>query len=178
MSEAPETRSISPGIEFLESEELQISESQLSGLTVTVGDTIHDGVRASCALPITDDEHYISLRIGATKGEEIEIGMIRDINTLTSDQQRLVRRELRKRYFLHVIHKLVGVKEKFGFLYFEAETNKGLRKFAVRHEYNRVQEYSEFGRMVLDTDDNRYIIPDLRLLSQEETKMFTRYIYW
>ncbi|HQE60685.1 MAG TPA: DUF1854 domain-containing protein, partial [Candidatus Latescibacteria bacterium] len=94
------------------------------------------------------------------------------------ENQVLVRRELRKRYFLHVIYKILSLKEKFGFLYFEAETSKGLRKFAVRWEYNRVQEYSEFGRIIIDTDDNRYIIPDLRKLSPEEYKNFTRYIYW
>lgn len=166
------------GIVFLEPDQVSISESPLAGLSVTVGDETHDGVRASLALPITDAERYISLRVGATKGEETEIGIIRDLSELSPDCQRLIRRELKKRYFLHVIHKLVSLKEKFGFLYFEAETSKGFRKFAVRYEGNRVQEYSEFGRIILDTDENRYIVPDLRLLSPEEHKMFTRYIYW
>ena len=48
----------------------------------------------------------------------------------------------------------------------------------MRYEYNRVQDYGEFGRVILDTDDNRYIIPDLRLLSPDEYKAFTRYVYW
>jgi len=166
------------GLVFLDAKQLVITESKLLGLNVTVGDEAYEGVRASLALPITDAEKYVSFRVGPTKGEEVEIGMIRDLSELDEDQQRLVRRELRKRYFLHVIHKMLSVKEKFGFIYIEAETSKGFRKFALRYEYNRVQEYSEFGRVILDTDENRYIIPDLRLLSDEEYKAFTRYIYW
>jgi len=166
------------GLVFLDPKTLVMTESAMAGIDITIGDTIYHGARASLALPIADPEKYISLRYGATKGEEQEIGMIRDFNELDDEQKRLIRRELRKRYFMHVIHKLISLKEKFGFLYFEAQTSKGLRKFAVRFEYSRVQEYSEFGRVVLDTDDNRYIIPDLRKLSPEEYKMFTRYIYW
>ena len=166
------------GIDFLDTQSIAIEESQLSGLDIAVGEQRYQGVRASLAQPITDPEHNVSLRVGATKGEETEIGMIRDLGELSGEQRQLVERELSKRYFLHVVHKIVSVKEKYGFLYFEAETSKGYRKFAVRYEYNRVQEYSEHGRVVLDTDDNRYIIPDLRLLRSEERKAFTRYIYW
>ena len=166
------------GLVFLDPKDITIHESELAGMNVTVGGETFEEVRASLALPITEPDRYVSLRIGASKGEEQEIGMIRDVNELSPENQALVRRELRKRYFLHVIYKILSLKEKFGFLYFEAETSKGLRKFAVRWEYNRVQEYSEFGRIIIDTDDNRYIIPDLRKLSPEEYKNFTRYIYW
>lgn len=166
------------GLVFLDPKDLVMAESQMSGIDITVGDEVYQGVRASLALPITEPDKYISLRYGATKGEEQELGMVRDFNDLSDEQKQLIRRELRKRYFIHIIYKIISLKEQFGFLYFEAETSKGLRKFAVRFEYNRVQDYSEFGRVVLDTDDNRYVIPDLRKLSPEEYKMFTRYIYW
>ena len=166
------------GLVFLDAAMLRITESAMSGLDVTIGDEEHQGVRASLALPISDRDSYISLRSGATKGEEKEIGMIRDLSELEESAQRLIRRELNKRYFMHVIDKLVSVTEKFGFIYFVAETSKGRREFAMRYEYHRVQEYSEHGRVILDTDDNRYIIPDLRELSPTEYKAFTRYIYW
>jgi len=176
--ESPKEGSTYKGLVFLDPKTLVMTESPLAGINITIGDATYEEVRASLALPISDPEKYISLRIGATKGEEQEIGMIRDLAELDEGQKQLIRRELRKRYFMHVIYKLISVKEKFGFLYFEAETSKGLQKFAVRYEYNRVQEYSEFGRVILDTDDNRYIIPDLRKLDPDEYKMFTRYIYW
>ncbi len=70
------------------------------------------------------------------------------------------------------------MKEQFGFIYFVADTDKGRLEFAIRYEYDRVQEYGEHGRMLLDTDENRYVIPDLRALSADERKRFTRYIYW
>lgn len=166
------------GLIFLDPKALSITASDLAGINVEINGEKYEEVRASLALPITEPDRYVSLRIGATKGEESEIGMIRDLNEMSAENQRLIRRELKKRYFLHVIHKIISLKEKFGFLYFEAETSKGLRKFAIRWEYNRVQEYSEFGRIIIDTDDNRYIITDLRKLSPEEYKNFTRYIYW
>jgi len=166
------------GITFLDTKELSITESHLAGLEIAVGGVEYSGVRATMALPISHDGAYISLRGGETKGEEREIGMIRHLDELDEAQRKLVRRELNKRYFLHIIHKLVSVKEQFGFIYFVAETDRGRREFAIRYEYNRVEEYGEHGRVLLDTDDNRYVIPDLRELSQEERKRFTRYVYW
>ena len=166
------------GITFLDPADLIIEESDMAGLDVTLDGTTHKGVRATMALPITGDGAYISLRVGETKGEERELGVIRHESELNDVQRRLVHRELNKRYFLHVIHKLVSVKEKFGFIYFVADTDKGRLDFAIRYEYNRVQEYGEHGRMLLDTDDNRYVIPDLEALTPDERKRFTRYIYW
>ena len=166
------------GITFLVAEDLTITESDLAGFDVTFDGETYRGVRATMALPITQDGAYISLRGGETKGEEREIGIIRHLNELDDDQRRLVRRELNKRYFTHVVRKLISVREQFGFIYFVAETDKGKLEFAIRYEYNRVQEYGEHGRMLLDTDDNHYVIPDLRALTADERKRFTRYIYW
>lgn len=182
MIEAPAEQTTKPegfrDLVFIDPTTIKIEESTFAGLEITIEGEKYEGVRASLALPITDPEHYVSLRVGATKGEEIEIGMIRNLSELSEECQKLIRRELKKRYFLHVIHKIIEVKEKFGFIYFDTETNKGMRKFAMRYEYNRVQDYGEFGRVILDTDDNRYIIPDLRLLLPDEYKAFTRYVYW
>ena len=166
------------GLVFLDPADLEITESDMSGLNVKMNGETHEGVRASLALPISDRDSYVSLRIGATKGKERELGMIRNLNELDDATRRTVQRDLNKRYFLHEIGKLISVTEKFGFIYFEAETSKGKLKFAMRYEYNQVQEYGEHGRVILDTDENRYIIPDLRELSSSEYKMFTRYIYW
>ena len=32
--------------------------------------------------------------------------------------------------------------------------------------------------MLLDTDEDRYLIPDVRELSPRDRQMFQRYIYW
>ncbi|HQE61167.1 MAG TPA: DUF1854 domain-containing protein, partial [Candidatus Latescibacteria bacterium] len=90
------------GLVFLDPKDITIHESELAGMNVTVGGETFEEVRASLALPITEPDRYVSLRIGASKGEEQEIGMIRDVNELSPENQALVRRELRKRYFLHV----------------------------------------------------------------------------
>jgi hypothetical protein len=170
------------GLVFLDPAELTIHESLRAGLDIRVGDKEFRGVNASLAMPITDQDGYVSLMRGESKDKEksdsAEIGVIRDLKELAEDQAALVRRELSKRYFIHYISKIRSVKEKFGFIYIESETSKGRRDFAVRHEYNRVQEYGLHGRVILDTDDNRYVIPDMRDLSPSERKSFTRYFYW
>jgi hypothetical protein len=48
----------------------------------------------------------------------------------------------------------------------------------MRWQVDRAHDYGLNGKMLIDTDENRYLIPDVRDLSENERRMFQRFIYW
>lgn len=51
-------------------------------------------------------------------------------------------------------------------------------EFMMRWQHDCAHDYGHRGKMLLDTDDNRYLIPDVSELPLNEQKLFQRYIYW
>jgi hypothetical protein len=41
-----------------------------------------------------------------------------------------------------------------------------------------VHDFGETGKVLLDLDDNRYLVPDVESLPPREQELFLRYVYW
>jgi len=67
---------------------------------------------------------------------------------------------------------------KYGFLSFEVDTDKGKVNFLMKWQGDRAVDYGDRGKVLIDVNGNRYLIPDLDKLSAKERNDFTRYIYW
>jgi hypothetical protein len=48
----------------------------------------------------------------------------------------------------------------------------------MRNSHSQAQEYGENGKLLLDVDDNRYLIPDVDALPRRQHLLFRRYVYW
>jgi hypothetical protein len=170
-------------IRYLDSEKLEISIHD-GGLRVVVNGTdTYDHVRAYACFPISNPHRHVSLRVGVTALEQREIGIIRDINQLRREQRDMVQQALSKRYFIHTITEIHKIREEFGFLYWEVVTDKGPRVFPVyRWDQGRVREFEgpdgEIGWTIIDTDKNRYEIPNISQLDPASRAMFYSKVYW
>ena len=51
-------------------------------------------------------------------------------------------------------------------------------KFFMRWSQDRAVDYGQRGKVLIDVDDNRYLIPNLDALTPHERNAFQRYIYW
>jgi hypothetical protein len=155
-------------------------------LHVTVKDErIYGGVYAAYAFPVAYPDKYISLiHIIGEAGElkrrerEIEIGVIRDLNEFPDADAQLVREALRRRYFVHTITRLRRIGWKYGFIALDVDSDKGPLSFLMRWQHDRAVDYGKGGKVLIDVDENRYLIPDLEKLSARERGDFLRYIYW
>ena len=129
--------------------------------------------------PITDPNRFISIRVGRTQSEQREIGIIRNLNGLSPDQRRLLAEELFKRYFIHLITRIRSVRDELGYLYWDCETDKGRRQFAIPRWDQRAVYHGASGcRVITDLEGSRYEIPDLDALDTASRATFYRYIYW
>ena len=109
------------------------------------------------SFPLSMPDQYISVR----EGEKIEIGLIRKLSDLQGDQRVMVEEELKRRYVIPIITKVLRIKERFGVVDWTVETNRGPRDFTTRDMRENVTRPSP-GRYVLtDVDGNRYDIPNM-----------------
>ena len=82
-------------------------------LHVTVkNEAIYGGVYAAYAFPVAYSNEYISLLQRMPEGEDLEVGLIRNLDIFPKEQADLVRRALARRYFIHTVTRIhdVGLK--------------------------------------------------------------------
>jgi hypothetical protein len=147
-------------------------------LHVTVkNERIYGGVYAAYAFPVAHPDEYIAL-LHTGGEEEMEIGIIRDLNDFPQEAADLVRQALTRRYFVHRIARIRRVGWKYGLVNLQVETDKGPADILVPWRHDRAFDYGRRGKVLIDVEKNRYLIPDLNELSARERNEFQRYIYW
>jgi hypothetical protein len=60
----------------------------------------------------------------------------------------------------------------------DVQTDKGPVEFLMRWQHDRALDYGREGKILLDVNENRYLIPDVAALTPRERSDFQRYIYW
>ena len=165
---------------YLDPVATEFEEAENKTLSVRLGDgTVHERVKVYHAFPLSDPDEYIVLRRGTTALEQEEIGVVRDLQELRPKARELVRRELTKRYFIHIISRIRRIRREFGHLYWDVDTDKGQREFAIStSDQNNVQAFGDKTRIIVDVDMNRYEIPDIEQLDTSSRNVFDRYIFW
>ena len=147
-------------------------------LAQPAGGENYRGVFAVNLFPATDPDDYISLRVWNRDGTEREVGILRRLSDWPAKSQALVRRALERRYYLQRITGIDQIKLEPGHLTLAVQTNSGPRRFMMRWSQSMVQDFGDRGKILLDLDDNRFLVPDVEALPRRERELFQRYIYW
>ena len=157
------------------------SEGNLISLTLTQPDgTVEEfeSVVPVRAFPITDPDEFISIKEpdSREKGKGAELGLIRRMSDFDADTQALLREELDRRYFTPVITRLTGVKEKFGYFYWDAETTAGKISFVMTNVSSNIRTLEEGRVFIHDIDGNCFEIPDPAKLDKASLKKIENYM--
>lgn len=148
-------------------------------LEVVLADgSVRRGVFAVDLFPATEPESYISLRTWDRDGQEHEIGILRMLGDWPAEAQRAVRAALARRYYFQKITGVDRIKLEFGHLVLDVRTNHGLQRFTMRWSQSQVHDFGPRGKVLIDLDDNRFLVPDVETLPTKERELFQRYVYW
>ena len=173
----PDIRSHHP--RWLSLDLANIHIGNLGALHVTVRDEMtYGGIFALRCMPVGHPWQYISLRYLNEEKREIEVGLIRDLADWPKEAQDLVKASLAQRYLVHEILSIKSIEFFNGYLHFDVETDLGPMEFIMRWQSHRAQDYGVSGKMLIDTEEIRFLVPDVNKLSEKERANFTRYIYW
>ncbi len=134
----------------------------------------YDRVGVYRMFPISDPEHYISIREADEKAKEI--GMIVDLEKMPKDTAEMLREQLRLRYFTPQIEKIMDIKDEYGYAYFHVLTNFGACRFTIHMGGDSVVSLSDSRVMLTDLDGNRFEIPDIYRLTVGERKKLDLFI--
>ncbi|MBE3584378.1 MAG: DUF1854 domain-containing protein [Limnochordaceae bacterium] len=158
-------------VRYLEAQQMEFHRTPggFLALTLQEGEAVHQYPKVSVyrCFPLSQADEFISVR--DEKGTEI--GMIRRLSQLSEFQRRLVEEELERRYFAPVVHRVVSAKEEFGYSYWEVETDRGRRRFTMRHSHENVLPVGEAEVILLDVDGNRFVIPDYRRVEPQAFRL-------
>jgi ATP-binding cassette subfamily B protein len=147
-------------------------------LEVVVGEEVYGGVFAVRALPATWRDRYISLRYADADGQEHEVGLVRDLTEWPADVRALLEQALLRRYFIRRITAVEDIELKYGLLAFRVQTDHGPSQFTMRSSHSQAHDYGRAGKILIDVDDNRYLVEDVAALPRRQQALFLRYIYW
>lgn len=122
--------------------------------------------------PLSEPGRYLSLRDGANK----EIGVVVEPDAVEVDGRRLLLDALERRYLVPVIRRVKSVRERFGTLDWEVETDRGARAFTTRNLRENTVTPSPGRYLLSDVDGNRYDVPDLDALDGASQAILSRYL--
>ena len=123
------------------------------------------------SFPISMRDRYISLR----DMDGNELGMIRDMHELDKKSRKLLEQEIRRRYFTPEIRRIIALREKFGIVEWEVDTDRGPKSFFTRSLHQSVNETTT-GYIVTDMENNRYEIRDLSSFDPQSAAILARKI--
>lgn len=124
------------------------------------------------AFPFSDANRYINVMSSESK----EIGMFRDLKGMDSHSRQILEEELDRRYFIPLISRVYSLKEEFGMLSWDVETDRGRRKFYVRNWRDNVHELSAVRYLIVAVDGNRYEIRNIDQLDTESKAQLERLV--
>lgn len=114
------------------------------------------------SFPITNPDEFLSVREpdNKKKGRGREIGMIRRITDFDEATAMLFLEELDRRYFCPQLLRILSVKEKFGYSYWDAETTAGHVTFILNNPFSNIRVLEDGRIFINDIDGNSFEIPD------------------
>ena len=130
------------------------------------------------SFPISNPDEYISIREPSTRrrGNGAEIGLIRDMRDFDEATVKLLNEELDRRYFTPELLKIYSLKEKFGYLYCEAETSAGRITFVLNNPYSNFRTLEDRRVLISDIDGNAFMIKDPENFDKASLKKIEIYL--
>lgn len=159
---------------FLTKENAVFTRTEGGFLALKTEDKEYDRVGVYLTFPLTGPEEFISIREADEKAKEI--GIIRSLKEMGTDEQEMIREQVRLRYFMPVIRKVMDVREEYGYAYWHVQTDFGVCRFTTHMGGDSVIALSDVRYQVTDIDGNRYELPDLYALSVMERKKLDLFI--
>jgi ABC-type multidrug transport system ATPase subunit len=171
--------STAPTLRWLEPESCEFRNGSHDRIELWIDGSLHAAsVFIVKTFPSKYPQGYLSVRSWKDNGEEFECGMIRDLNLWGPENRCLIDELIDRRYLLRKILRVKKNQLESGYLNLEVETDRGPSKFTMRWTQGQALDYSENGKLLIDTCENRYVVEDVDALPAEDRERFLQYIYW
>lgn len=124
------------------------------------------------AFPYGMPDNYISV----LDKDGNEYGMIKALSDFPDETGEILKAELKRKYFCPVLTKINNVTAKFGYTYWEAESDMGRVSFSMHDTYRNINKVGESRLILTDVDGNRYEITDYLALDRKSFRRIELYL--
>jgi ATP-binding cassette subfamily B protein len=142
------------------------------------GTCLSSNAYAVCTFPASHPRGYVSVRGWCDEGEERELGMIRALDEFPEASAALVEESLQRRYLLRVIERVVRADLRHGYLDLEFVAQDGPGRLTMRWTQSQAVDFGEDGKLLIDAEENRYVVPSVEQLPPADRERFLQFIYW
>jgi len=159
-------------LKFLEPKKLRFF---LAGVTLRLTQEEHASwlkVAVLRSFPLSHPDSFFSVRDTANK----EIGLIKNPAELDAESRKLVVQDVDRRYMVSTILKIIDVRERFGTVEWNVQTQRGTNKFTTRDLRDNVVRPLPTRYLITDVEGNRYDIPDLNKLDAASQAFVMQYV--
>ena len=116
--------------------------------------------------PLTEPESWISV-IGK---DGKEVGIVLDLKKLSRESLACAREELRRRYLVPQIVRILACRDHEDLVEWTVETDRGAAKFVTRNVREQIKEPMPKRLTLVDVEGNRYDVPDLDALDPDSRR--------
>ncbi len=148
-------------MEFMDCNQIHFAKKDNELLSCIYQSKHYESVKIFRCFPLTNPSSYLSIRYG-NENELIEIGIIKDIEVLSKEDQALVMEDLTLRYFIPEIMQINKHTYKRQYHTFECKTNAGNTTIRVKDIIYNVFATPSGDLLLKDCDENYYIIRDYK----------------
>ncbi len=135
-----------------------------SPLSITLEDgSVVKDVHCVRLFPLSEPDTFISV-VRREDGHLREIGIIRKLKELTSEQQRLVRQDIKLRYFVPEIKDINKITARHGLYEWDVVTGRGNKNFSLRSIRENIAVNDKGMIIITDLERCRYKITDCERL--------------
>ncbi len=128
--------------------------------------------------PATYPEAYLSVRGWTDDGEERELGIVRSLADWPAGDAGIIRDAVLRRTLVRTIRRVHDVRLSHGYLDFDVDTDVGRGRFTARWTQSQAVDFGPDGKLLIDAEDNRWVVPRLDDLPRPDRERFLQYIYW
>ena len=138
-------------------------------LTLQLGEDCFPRVSLRRSFPLSARNTYVVVRVPDPEHDDRfqELGVIADCRQLDEASYRAVSQELDLFYLVPMIRVIHSIREEFGFLYWDVETDRGPKDFTIRDSLiGHVRQVGPGRWLIIDINQTRYEIRDYEQLDE------------
>jgi hypothetical protein len=176
---SPEDISGSVTVRYLTPENIHIFIGRLGSIHCIIDNQdAFANVHCLLCFPIIHPDRFISIYYTADDGKEWEIGVVENPDIFPAETQKIIHESLKQHYFEQTILRLYEIRWEYGLLFLDVETLAGRKTFSMQWLQGKALEYGKSGKVLIDTFENRFVIPSLKDLPTSDRNRLMRFIYW
>ena len=163
---------------YLNPQELKFAyEGQ--NLTLQMGENCFPQVSLRRSFPLSARNTYIVVRVPDAEHPERfnELGVITDCREMDRESLAAVSQELDLFYLVPMIRAINSIREEFGFLYWDVETDRGSKQFTMRDSLiGQVRQVGPGRWLIIDINQTRFEIRDFEKLDEKSRKLLSHFL--